>query len=297
MKEFTLTQEEAVVLDKIAEATKMDCWFRIEDDLTVTDIEGEMPNASEAELVAMLEEGLGYGLDEPQSGGLSPEEIKIAEACFARARAAVEEERAEKPTKGSGWSLEEVGIDYPTIISDEGVIRGVCTIYGEEGGSETNDDREFLYRPAFHGVAEFIKIKPLDGDKKDLFSHAEYVKAEEILLENVHANMDAIRDQLDPRRKDLQKLEEMIKAEKDITACIALYLDLCEDTDVMHRDVVEDEIDELRNGDEENNMEAGRLELMLMDNPGITYFDYYEEKPIDFKWLRKRLGMGDVEGI
>lgn len=291
MKEFTLTEKEAVVLDKIAEATKMDCWFRIEDDLTVTDIEGEMPNASEAELVAMLEEGLGYGLDQPQSGGLSPEEIKIAEACFARARLAVEEERAKKPVKGSGWKLKDVGFYYSTLTSNEGVIRGTCTVYGEDGDGKTVDDREFLYRPAFHGVAEFIKIRPLDGDEKDPFSRTEYAKAEEILLENIHANMDAIHNYVDPHREDLKKLEDMVKAKKDITACVALFLDLYEDTDVMHRDVVEKEIEELRNGDDENNMEAGRLELMLKDNPEITYFDYYAERPIDFDWLRKRLGL------
>ena len=60
----------------------------------------------------------------------------------------------------------------------------------------------------------------------------------------------------------------------------------------MHRDVVENEVEALRAGDDENNMEAGRLELMLRDNPHTTYFDYYEEEPITIDWLRKRLGMG-----
>lgn len=96
----------------------------------------------------------------------------------------------------------------------------------------------------------------------------------------------------DTSQKAIQKLKEMIKAKKDITACVALYFDLYEDTDVMHRDIVENEIEALRAGNEENNMEAGRLELMLRDNPRITYFDYYEEKPITFKWLRDRLQMG-----
>lgn len=94
-------------------------------------------------------------------------------------------------------------------------------------------------------------------------------------------------------QKEIQKLKAMIEAKEDITACVALYLDLHEDTDVMHRDIVENEIEALRAGDEENNMEAGRLELMLKDNPRITYFDYYNERPITFKWLRDRLGMGE----
>lgn len=96
----------------------------------------------------------------------------------------------------------------------------------------------------------------------------------------------------DVSQKAIQKLKEMVEAKKDITACVALYLNLYEDTDIMHRDIVENEIEELRNGNDENNMEAGRLELMLKDNPEITYFDYYTEQPITFKWLRDRLEMG-----
>lgn len=86
-KVFKLTAEEANILDKIAEATKMDSWFCIDEDLHVHDIE-EGGLLSDAEGVCLLEDGLAYGLGEPQSGGLSPEEIRIAEDCFKRARAA-----------------------------------------------------------------------------------------------------------------------------------------------------------------------------------------------------------------
>lgn len=92
--------------------------------------------------------------------------------------------------------------------------------------------------------------------------------------------------------KEIQRLKAMIEAREDVAACVALYLNLYEDTDVMHRDAVENEIEALRAGNEENNMEAGRLELMLRDNPDATYFDYYEEEPITIEWLRVRLGMG-----
>lgn len=85
---FRLTVEEANVLDKIATATKMDCWFYIDEDLHVQDIE-EGQITSDAEGVCLLEDGMGYGLDEPQSGGLSPEEVRIAEGCFRRAREAL----------------------------------------------------------------------------------------------------------------------------------------------------------------------------------------------------------------
>ena len=176
MSDFKLTVEEAALLERIADATKMDGWFYIDPDLHVHDIE-ENNVISDAEGVCLLEDGLAYGLDEPQSGGLSSEEIKIVEACFKRARVTL--------------------------------------------------------------------------------------------------------------------LREKVSKQEDVTACVALYLDLYEDTDVVHRDVVENTIEELRDGDEENNMEAGKLELMLKDNPEVTYFNYYEEKPIDFEWLRDKLEMLD----
>ena len=92
-EEFRITEEEAALLDRIAEATKMDGWFYIDPDLHVHDIE-ENNVSSDAEGVCLLEDGLAYGLDEPQSGGLNPEEIRIVEACFKRARAAKDPKRS-----------------------------------------------------------------------------------------------------------------------------------------------------------------------------------------------------------
>ena len=88
MEKFKLTVEEAKILDRISEATKMDGWFYIDADLRVHDIE-ENSISSDAEGVCLLEDGLAYGLDEPQSGGLNPDEIRTIEACFKRARAAM----------------------------------------------------------------------------------------------------------------------------------------------------------------------------------------------------------------
>lgn len=85
--EFKITEHEAALLERIASATKMDSWFRIDEELHVLDAEGEDEN--EATIVAMLEDGLGYGLDQPQSGSLSPEEIKDVKEVFRRARAAL----------------------------------------------------------------------------------------------------------------------------------------------------------------------------------------------------------------
>ena len=121
MSEFKLTVEEANILDKIAEATKMDCWFHIDENLHVHDIE-EGTVSSDAEGVCLLEDGLAYGLDEPQSGGLSPEEIRIAEACFKRARAA----------KGGREIVVKCDDDSITVQNPQGltdVIDAVISMY------------------------------------------------------------------------------------------------------------------------------------------------------------------------
>ena len=83
-KEFKITEHEAGLLERIAAATKMDSWFYITEDLKAIDTEGNVGTPEEA--VGMLEDGLGYGLMEPQSGGLSEEEAKEVEAVFRRAR-------------------------------------------------------------------------------------------------------------------------------------------------------------------------------------------------------------------
>lgn len=91
------------------------------------------------------------------------------------------------------------------------------------------------------------------------------------------------------------RLREMVAKEEDLNECVGLYLDLYEDTDVMHQKAVESEINELVNHDgrEESMEQARRLGEMLDANPSVTYFDYYKEEPITFLWLRERLGMGD----
>lgn len=88
-KEFILTAREANLLDRVADATKMDDWFYIEEDpntggYIATDEEGI--STSSAEVVSSLEDGLAYDLTEEQSGGFTPEEAKEVEAVFHRAR-------------------------------------------------------------------------------------------------------------------------------------------------------------------------------------------------------------------
>lgn len=93
-----------------------------------------------------------------------------------------------------------------------------------------------------------------------------------------------------------QRLIEMVKENADITTCVALYLDLYEDTDVMHVNVVENEIWELRKWGSPEEQEQGlRLYRMLKANPTCVYFDYYQEKPIDHEWLKSRLGIAFAE--
>lgn len=83
-KKFKITEHEADLLERIAAATKMDDWFYITEDLKAIDTEGNVNTPEEA--VCMLEDGLGYDVREPQSGGLNDEEAKEVEAVFRRAR-------------------------------------------------------------------------------------------------------------------------------------------------------------------------------------------------------------------
>lgn len=83
-KEFKITEHEADLLERIAAATKMDDWFYITEDLKAMDAEGNVNTPEEA--VCMLEDGLGYDVREPQSGGLDEKEAKEVEAVFHRAR-------------------------------------------------------------------------------------------------------------------------------------------------------------------------------------------------------------------
>lgn len=89
----------------------------------------------------------------------------------------------------------------------------------------------------------------------------------------------------------LQKLKEMVEAKKDLTACVALYLNLHKNayTCVESRDEIEKWIENHRGDDAET---VDRLESMLKENPGYGYFHRFNDKPITFKWLRDHLGMG-----
>lgn len=138
MPEFKLTVEEANILDKIAEATKMDCWFRIDENLHVQDIE-EDTVSSDAEGVCLLEDGLAYGLDEPQSGALSPEEIKVVEACFKRARAAKD------------------GREIVVKCDDESV-----TVQNPQGLTDVIDAVISLYRDSEVTFQEFLEMGKLE---------------------------------------------------------------------------------------------------------------------------------------
>ena len=88
-REFKITAREANLLDRVAEATKMDEWFYIEEDPNTGEYiatDGEDESLSSAEVVSSIEDGLAYDLTEEQSGGFTPEEAKEVEAVFRRAR-------------------------------------------------------------------------------------------------------------------------------------------------------------------------------------------------------------------
>lgn len=92
MAKFKLTAEEAAVLKKVARATGND-WFRVEEDLEAKDLDGFCDGTDSC--VRMLGGNLCCGLDQPEGGGLSPEECEIAARCFDRADAIAMRRRAE----------------------------------------------------------------------------------------------------------------------------------------------------------------------------------------------------------
>lgn len=176
-EEFKLTLDEVIVLEKIADATHNDEWFRIDDDLHAYDAEGNFGNASEAELVYIFGGALGYPLDAPQSGGLSPEEIQIAKACFKRAEEYAKREKKTIVVKCDG---DEVTIQNPQGLED--VVDAVVSMY---------EDSEVVFQEFLEeGKLEIVGLtlceqamvfaelkKRLDGDEVTIEGHdGEYAR-------------------------------------------------------------------------------------------------------------------------
>lgn len=201
MNEFKLTAEEANILDKIASATKMDCWFYIDEDLHVKDIEEPQSPAfdGDAEGVCLLEDGLAYDLSAPQSGSLTPNEIMIATACFRRAR-----EWVERPKPGTwvvildmeGEPSYKGAVGQVLCIDDAGQIHGTwggCAIvpgrdrwervdkpdplHYNDGLVDVRDVHEFCLMEL---VNRFGETKSVNYDS-NMFSPADIVSAYESL--------------------------------------------------------------------------------------------------------------------
>lgn len=92
---------------------------------------------------------------------------------------------------------------------------------------------------------------------------------------------------------ETESLEKMLDDDKySLEDCMDAYLQEYEDTDIMHYSVLERTAYELeKDGDSE---QSKRLLKLLDTNPGVTYFDYYEEEPITSKeWIKKRLAIDE----
>lgn len=101
MAKFKLTAEEAAVLKKIAWATGND-WFHVDESLEAKDLDGFCDGTDSC--VCMLRGNLCCGIDQPEGGGLSPEECKIAVRCFDRADAIALRRRVRR-LKAEGYSI------------------------------------------------------------------------------------------------------------------------------------------------------------------------------------------------
>lgn len=166
-KEFKITEHEADLLERIAEATKMDDWFYITEDLRAMDAEGNVSTPEAA--VCLLEDGLGYDIREPQSGGLCEEEAKEVEAVFRRARYArcdwrkfsalvyIEGAANELPTYTIDGLIEE-GI----FIGLDGALNGIAMLRVTHHSNAPIFPSAFTHDPKqgtvnFFGVAMVIK--------------------------------------------------------------------------------------------------------------------------------------------
>ena len=91
-------------------------------------------------------------------------------------------------------------------------------------------------------------------------------------------------------KQEESKLEKMLDdPHYSLEDCMDEYLHVYEDTDVMSYDVMEEVANDLeKDGDYE---QSESLLKLLDENPNVSYFDYYEEKPITKEWIKKRLGL------
>ena len=91
-------------------------------------------------------------------------------------------------------------------------------------------------------------------------------------------------------KQEESKLEKMLDdPHYSLEDCMDEYLHEYEDTDVMSYDVMEEVANDLeKDGDHE---QSESLLKLLDENPNVSYFDYYEEKPITREWIKKRLGL------
>ena len=104
-------------------------------------------------------------------------------------------------------------------------------------------------------------------------------------IENIEAFDDSLEE-----GKEKSKLEKMLDDPRySLEVCMDEYLHEYEDTDVMSYDVMEEVANDLeKDGDYE---QSERLFKLLDENPNVSYFDHYEEKPITREWIKKRLGI------
>ena len=104
-------------------------------------------------------------------------------------------------------------------------------------------------------------------------------------IENIEVFDDSLEE-----GKEKSKLEKMLDDPRySLEVCMDEYLHEYEDTDVMSYGVMEEVANDLeKDGDYE---QSERLLKLLDENPNVSYFDYYEEKPITREWSKKGHGI------
>ena len=165
--------------------------------------------------------------------------------------------------------------DKMNIICDEfddfAIIKDFTNVYQDQ---DACDGKDKVVELGEEPVELYWVTSLLDGVEDEDFIRKPRVEVEESLKES-----------------EEDKLIAMIKDDKvSVDDCMHEYLTIYEDTDVMTSFDMEETIRDLNKGNEEDIEQAKRLEKLLDDNPGVDYFDYYNEEPItDKKWIIDRL--------
>lgn len=181
-------------------------------------------------------------------------------------------------------------IDF-LAADEEEAIEGYDRVLLALDGDEYSNVRKQLEIIRDEEVAHKEFLEKVKSDLGTVYVDPNEDKEEEIV--DIDTETDESLKESTKEEEETKSLEKMLDDDKySLEDCMDAYLQEYEDTDIMHYSVLERTAYELeKDGDSE---QSKRLLKLLDTNPGVTYFDYYEEEPITSKeWIKKRLAIDE----